>query len=82
MKIVMTLGGNALLERGEVMSADNQARNIAKAVEAIQAVAHTHDLILSHGNGPQVGLIALQNFELVWIYWTTFWRKVCPYQFQ
>lgn len=61
MKIVMTLGGNALLERGEVMSAENQARNIAKAVEAIKAVAQSHDLILSHGNGPQVGLIALQN---------------------
>lgn len=61
MKIVITLGGNALLRRGEALSADNQRRNIEVAAQALARLAAKHDLVLSHGNGPQVGLLALQN---------------------
>lgn len=61
MKIVITLGGNALLKRGELMSAENQRANLAMACEAIADIARTHQLVLSHGNGPQVGLLALQS---------------------
>lgn len=61
MKIVITLGGNALLRRGEALSADNQRRNIEVAARALARLAAKHDLVLSHGNGPQVGLLALQN---------------------
>lgn len=61
MKIVITLGGNALLRRGEALSAENQRRNIETAVGALAKLASKHDLVLSHGNGPQVGLLAMQN---------------------
>ena len=61
MKIVITLGGNALLRRGEALSVDNQRRNIEVAARALARLAAKHDLVLSHGNGPQVGLLALQN---------------------
>ncbi len=61
MKIVVTLGGNALLRRGEVMSAQTQQKNVRLACQALKQVAKEHDLVLGHGNGPQVGLIALQN---------------------
>lgn len=61
MKIVVTLGGNALLRRGEAMTADNQRKNVALAAQALKQVAQEHQLVLGHGNGPQVGLIALQN---------------------
>lgn len=61
MKIVITLGGNALLRRGEALSAENQRRNIEVAVSALARLASKHDLVLSHGNGPQVGLLAMQN---------------------
>lgn len=58
---MITLGGNALLRRGEALSADNQRRNIEVAAHALARLAAKHDLVLSHGNGPQVGLLALQN---------------------
>ena len=61
MKIVITLGGNALLRRGEALSDDNQRRNIEVEAPEIARMAAKHDLVLSHGNGPQVGLLALQN---------------------
>jgi carbamate kinase len=54
------LGGNALLKRGEPMTADAQRANVQKAAPALAAVARTHQLVLSHGNGPQVGLLSLQ----------------------
>ena len=60
MRIVVALGGNALLKRGEPMTADVQRRNIKVAAEALAPVAHKHELVLAHGNGPQVGLLALQ----------------------
>lgn len=57
----MALGGNALLKRGEPMTADNQRANIRKAASAIaELVRMGHSLVITHGNGPQVGLLALQ----------------------
>ena len=61
MRIVVALGGNALLRRGESLDAQTQQRNVAVAVESLAGVASHNDLILTHGNGPQVGLLALQN---------------------
>ena len=60
MRVVMALGGNALLKRGEPMTADVQRGNLRMAARALASVAHKHQLVLSHGNGPQVGLLALQ----------------------
>ncbi|WP_422747870.1 carbamate kinase [Mycobacterium sp. WMMD1722] len=60
MRIVVALGGNALLRRGQPMTAENQRANIRVAAEAIAAVAEGNDIIIAHGNGPQVGLLALQ----------------------
>jgi len=61
MRIVIALGGNALLRRGESLTAENQRHNIKIAAKALVPIAHEHDLIISHGNGPQVGLLALQG---------------------
>jgi carbamate kinase len=62
MRVVIALGGNALLKRGEVLSVENQHHNVKRAAAAIgQIVAAGHDVILTHGNGPQIGLMALQN---------------------
>ncbi len=60
MKIVVALGGNALLRRGEALSAKNQRANIKVAAEALARIAADHEIVISHGNGPQVGLLALQ----------------------
>ncbi len=61
MRIVVALGGNALLKRGEALTAENQRRNVRIAAEALAPVAAEHQLVISHGNGPQVGLLALQG---------------------
>jgi len=61
MRIVVALGGNALLRRGEAPSAENQRRNVRVAAEALAPLALEHQLIVTHGNGPQVGLLALQG---------------------
>ena len=61
MLVVTALGGNALLRRGEAMTADNQRRNVRIAAEALAPVANEHQLVIGHGNGPQVGLLALQG---------------------
>jgi carbamate kinase len=61
MLIVVALGGNALLRRGEPMTADNQRRNVGVAADALAPVAERHQLVVAHGNGPQVGLLALQG---------------------
>lgn len=62
MRVVIALGGNALLKRGEPMTADVQRRNIRVAAEAMAPIAAAgHELVISHGNGPQVGLLALQG---------------------
>ncbi len=61
MRVVVALGGNALLKRGEPMTAEVQRANVRSAAPALAAVARNHQLVLSHGNGPQVGLLALQG---------------------
>ena len=60
MRIVIALGGNALLQRGQPMTAENQRANIRVAAECIAAVAPGNEIVVAHGNGPQVGLLALQ----------------------
>jgi carbamate kinase len=59
--VVIALGGNALLRRGEPLDAGVQRSNVKLAAEAVAEVARGHDVVLTHGNGPQVGLLALQN---------------------
>jgi len=60
MRVVVALGGNALLKRGEVMSPQQQRDNVRIAARALAPVAREHELVISHGNGPQVGLLAQQ----------------------
>ncbi len=60
MRIVVALGGNALLKRGEPMTHDVQRANIQVAARALAPVVLEHQVVLAHGNGPQVGLLALQ----------------------
>ncbi|BCZ84452.1 carbamate kinase [Paraburkholderia terrae] len=60
MRILIALGGNALLRRGEPMTIERQIANIRRAAQQIARVAHGNQLIVAHGNGPQVGLLALQ----------------------
>jgi carbamate kinase len=59
-RVVVALGGNALLKRGEPMTAEAQRANVRLAAPALAEVARNHALVLSHGNGPQVGLLSLQ----------------------
>jgi carbamate kinase len=59
-RVVVALGGNALLRRGEAPDAERQRRNVAAATEALAEIAREHALVVTHGNGPQVGLLALQ----------------------
>ena len=61
MLVVVALGGNALLKRGEAMTAENQRRNVRAAAQALAPIAEQHQLVIGHGNGPQVGLLALQG---------------------
>jgi carbamate kinase len=68
--IVVALGGNALLKRGEPLEAEVQRHNIEVAVNTISKIAEQYNVVLVHGNGPQVGLLALQGLE---------YKKVNPY---
>jgi carbamate kinase len=61
MRVVVALGGNALLRRGQVLNAENQRENIRIAVRQLAAVHANHQLVIAHGNGPQVGLLALMD---------------------
>ncbi|MDA0150153.1 carbamate kinase [Vibrio sp. LaRot3] len=61
MRIVLALGGNALLARGQALTAENQRENIQKAAASIAAIAKEHEIVIVHGNGPQVGLLMEQN---------------------
>jgi carbamate kinase len=61
MRVVVALGGNALLRRGEPMTADRQRANVQVAAGALARIAAEHELVVTHGNGPQVGLLALQG---------------------
>ncbi|GAB3260286.1 carbamate kinase [Nocardioides dilutus] len=60
-RIVVALGGNALLQRGQKPDADVQEANVDRAVTALAPVAEHSQLVLTHGNGPQVGVLALQS---------------------
>jgi carbamate kinase len=59
-RVVVALGGNALLRRGEPADAATQRANVVRAVRAVAAIARRHEVVVTHGNGPQVGLLALQ----------------------
>ncbi len=73
MKIAIALGGNALLRRNESMTAENQRSNIELACRAIARLGERDQLILSHGNGPQIGLLSLQA--------DAYADKLAPYPF-
>lgn len=60
MRLVIALGGNALLKRGEALSAENQRRNMRAAAAALAQACDDHEVAIVHGNGPQVGLLALE----------------------
>jgi carbamate kinase len=60
MRIVVALGGNALIQRGQPLDIATQRANLAAAAQGLSALAQDHQLLITHGNGPQVGLLALQ----------------------
>jgi carbamate kinase len=72
MRVVAALGGNALLRRGEPADAETQRQNLVRAGRALAELAAEHELVVTHGNGPQVGLLALQSEA---------YRQVRPYPF-
>ncbi len=61
MLVVLALGGNALLQRGQPMTELQQRENVKRAAKALADVAKEHTIVITHGNGPQVGLLALQS---------------------
>jgi carbamate kinase len=61
MRVVIALGGNALLRRGEALTVDNQRHNVKTAARALAPITLEHEVVITHGNGPQVGLLALQS---------------------
>jgi carbamate kinase len=61
MRIVVALGGNALLRRGERPDASVQQANIDRVATALATLAHEHELVITHGNGPQIGLLAVES---------------------
>ena len=69
-RVVVALRGNALLRRGQPADAATQRANLAVAVSAIAELARAHQVVLTHGNGPQVGLLSLQSDAL---------HQVAPY---
>lgn len=70
MRILVALGGNALLRRGQPADAATQRRNVEEAAAGLAALAAEHEVVIAHGNGPQVGLLALQSES---------YRSVAPY---
>jgi carbamate kinase len=60
-RIVAALGGNALLERGESPDAEIQEHHVQRAVDALAPLCREHDVAVTHGNGPQVGLLAVES---------------------
>ncbi|MQY08556.1 carbamate kinase [Actinomadura macrotermitis] len=61
MRVVVALGGNALMRRGQRPDAEPQRANVMAAVKALAPLAERHQLIITHGNGPQVGVLALES---------------------
>jgi carbamate kinase len=72
MRLVIAIGGNALLKRGEPLSAANQARNMASSAIGLAQICIGHEVALVHGNGPQVGMLALE---------ASLYKEVPPYPF-
>lgn len=70
MRVVVALGGNALARRGEPATADLLRENVVSTVKTLAGLAREHELVITHGNGPQVGLLALQNLA---------YKEVPPY---
>jgi len=66
MRVVAALGGNALLERGEKPDEDIQEHHVQQAVAALALLARSEDLVVTHGNGPQVGMLALESASARW----------------
>jgi carbamate kinase len=62
-RVVVALGGNALLRRGQPMAIANQRENVGVACDHLAPIAGAHELVISHGNGPQIGLLALEEAE-------------------
>jgi carbamate kinase len=60
-RVVVALGGNALLRRGERPDADVQEHNVELAVASLAPLADEHELVVTHGNGPQVGVLAIES---------------------
>jgi len=58
MRLVVALGGNALLRRREPMTAERQRANVERAAAALAPVLRAHEVVVTHGNGPQIGLLA------------------------
>ncbi|MEQ4716346.1 carbamate kinase [Nonomuraea sp. B19D2] len=61
MRVIVALGGNAVLKRGQAPDADVQQANIRAAVKTLARLALEHELVITHGNGPQVGLLAVES---------------------
>ncbi|SEG84242.1 carbamate kinase [Nonomuraea solani] len=61
MRVIVALGGNAVLKRGQSPDADGQMANVRTAVKTLARLAGEHELVITHGNGPQVGMLALQS---------------------
>ncbi len=61
MRIVVALGGNALLRRGDKPDASTQIANVVVAAEELAKLAEQHEVVITHGNGPQVGVLALES---------------------
>lgn len=59
--VVVALGGNALLQRGEPMTMDRQRRNMEVGMQSLRTVLQEHTVTIVHGNGPQVGLLCLET---------------------
>ena len=59
--VVVALGGNALLKRGEPLTIDNQRKNIREGISSLTSILRNNKVTFVHGNGPQVGLLALQQ---------------------
>ena len=72
MRVVAALGGKAQLRRGEPAEAELQRRRVAEAARSLAELAREHELVITHGNGPQVGLLALQSAA---------YGEVAPYPF-
>lgn len=72
MRLVIAIGGNALLKRGEPLSAANQTRNMSMSAVGLAQICAGHEVAVVHGNGPQVGLLALE---------ASLYKEVPPYPF-